>query len=116
MRNLSPAYERQPQGLRTRIDTFTMRACSGSSAKILAHRGPSRSSSAKNSPSTPHQHHTRYKTLPAHPRQQHLRYKTLPALQKTPDLGTFPRAARMYSRMWIEQAEQENSSCELSRL
>ena len=102
MRNLSPAYERQPQGLRTRIDTFTMRACSGSSAKILAHRGPSRSSSAKNSPSTPHQHHTRYKTLPA--------------LQKTPDLGTFPRAARMYSRMWIEQAEQENSSCELSRL
>lgn len=58
MRNLSPAYERQPQGLRTRIDTFTMKACSGSSAKILAHRGPSRSSSAKilaqHTPPTPH--------------------------------------------------------------
>lgn len=53
MRNLSPADERWPQGLRTHIDTFTMRTCSGSSAKILAHHGPSRSSSAKNSPRTP---------------------------------------------------------------
>ena len=53
MRNWSSTDERPLQGLRTRIDTFTMRACSGSSAKILAHRGPSRSSSAKNSPRTP---------------------------------------------------------------
>ena len=53
MRNVSPADERQPQGLRAHIHTFTMRAFSDSSAKRFAHCGPSRSSSAKNSPSTP---------------------------------------------------------------
>ena len=53
MRNLSPADERRPQGLRAHIHTFTMRAFSDSSAKKSAHCGPSRSSSAKNSPGTP---------------------------------------------------------------
>ena len=53
MRNVSPADERRPQGLRAHIHTFTMRAFSDSSAKKFAHCGPSRSSSAKNSPGTP---------------------------------------------------------------
>lgn len=53
MRNLSPADERRPQGLRAHIHTFTMRAFSDSSANKYAHCGPSRSSSAENSPSTP---------------------------------------------------------------
>lgn len=48
MRNYSPADERRPQGLPTRIRTLTMRAFSGSSAKNFALRGPSRSSTAKN--------------------------------------------------------------------
>ena len=47
MRNVSPADERRPQGLRAHIHTFTMRAFSDSSAKKFAHCGPSRSSSAK---------------------------------------------------------------------
>ena len=49
MRNVSPADERRPQGLRAHIHTFTMRAFSDSSAKKFAHCGPSRSSSAKKS-------------------------------------------------------------------
>ena len=44
------------------------------------------------------------------------RYKTLPALQKTPDLGTFPRAGGIYSRMRIKQAKRKNFAYELSRL
>ena len=47
MRNVSPADERRPQGLRAHIHTFTRRAFSDSSAKKFAHCGPSRSSSAK---------------------------------------------------------------------
>ena len=47
MRNVSPADERQPQGLRPYIDMFTMRARSGSSAKKFAQRSPSHSTSAK---------------------------------------------------------------------
>ena len=58
MRNVSPADERRPQGLRAHIHTFTMRAFSDSSAKKFAHCGPSRSSSAKNlsqhTPPPPH--------------------------------------------------------------
>ena len=87
MRNLSPADERRPQGLRAHIHTFTMRAFSDSSAKKFAHCGPSRSSSAKNSPGTPpsaaspvqnspNTNHTgplQYKTRPAHPHQCHTR-------------------------------------------
>ena len=48
MRNFSPAHERRPQGLRTRIRTLTMRAFSGSSAKNFArHRAFSGSSAKK---------------------------------------------------------------------
>ena len=47
MQNCSPADERPPQGLRTHIDMFTTRERSGSSAKILAQRSPSHSTSAK---------------------------------------------------------------------
>ena len=53
MRNVSPADERRPQGLRAHIHTFTMRAFSDSSAKKFAQHGASSGSSAKNSPSTP---------------------------------------------------------------
>lgn len=53
MRNVSPADERRPQGLRANIHTFTMRAFSDSSAKKFAQHGASSGSSAKNSPSTP---------------------------------------------------------------
>ena len=47
MRNLSPGDERQPQGLRAHIHTFTMRAFSDSSAKKFAQHGASSGSSAK---------------------------------------------------------------------
>ena len=47
MRNLSPGDERQPQGLRAHIHTFTMRAFSDSSAKRFAQHGASSGSSAK---------------------------------------------------------------------
>ena len=52
--------------------------------------------------------HTPTNTTPGTKLSPHTptRHKTLPALQKTPDLGTFPRAGRIYSRMWVEQAEQ----------
>ena len=40
MRNLSPGDERQPQGLRAHIHTFTMRAFSDSSAKKSAQHTP----------------------------------------------------------------------------
>lgn len=47
MRNLSPADERWPQGLRAHIHTLTMRPLSDSSAKKFAQRSPSHSTSAK---------------------------------------------------------------------
>ena len=47
MRNLSPADERWPQGLRAHIHTLAMRPLSDSSAKKFAQRSPSRSTSAK---------------------------------------------------------------------
>lgn len=50
--------------------------------------------------------HTRYKTRPAHPHQHRTRYKTRPTHRKTPNLGTFSRAGRIYSRIGIKQAEQ----------
>ena len=40
MRNVSPADERRPQGLRAHIHTFTMRAFSDSSAKKFAQHTP----------------------------------------------------------------------------
>ena len=40
MRNVSPGDERQPQGLRAHIHTFTMRAFSDSSAKKFAQHTP----------------------------------------------------------------------------
>ena len=48
MRNFSPAGERRPQGLRTHIDTFPMRAFSGSSTKNFARHGAFSGSSTKN--------------------------------------------------------------------
>ena len=47
MRNFSPADERWPQGLPTRIRTLTARAFSGCSAKKLAQHGAFSSYSAK---------------------------------------------------------------------
>ena len=56
MRNLSPADERRPQGLRAHIHTFTMRAFSDSSAKKFAQHTPISSISgtklAQHTPST----------------------------------------------------------------
>ena len=37
---------------------------------------------------------------------RHTRYKTRPTHRKTPNLGTFSRAGRIYSRIGIKQAEQ----------
>ena len=55
MRNFSPADERRPQGLPTRIRTLTVRACSGCSAALPRKSSPSTGLSAaiprKNSPS-----------------------------------------------------------------
>lgn len=57
MRNSSPADERRPQGLRTRIRTLTVRTFSGCSAALPRKSSPSTGLSAaiprKNSPSTP---------------------------------------------------------------
>ena len=47
MRNVSPADERRPQGLRAHIHTLTMKAFSDSSAKRFAQHGASSGSSAK---------------------------------------------------------------------
>ena len=62
--------------------------------------------------------HTPTNTTPGTKLSPHTptRHKTLPALQKTPDLGTFPRAGRMYSRMRIKQAKRKIFAYELSRL
>ena len=134
MRNVSPADERRPQGLRAHIHTFTMRAFSDSSAKKFAQHGASSGSSAKNSPGTPpsaaspvqnspNTNHTgplQYKTRPAHPRQQHLRYKTRPAhpfsphardktrpaRPKWPNFARFARAWRTFYRCHHQQATQ----------
>ena len=134
MRNVSPADERRPQGLRAHIHTFTMRAFSDSSAKKFTHCGPSRSSSAKNSPCTPpsaaspvqnspntnhtgplqyktrpahpRQQHLRYKTRPAHPLSPHVRYKTRPARPKWPNMARFNRAWRTFYRCHHQQATQ----------
>ena len=88
------ADEGCPQGPRTH-HTRTMRAFSSASAAQLT--CPPR--------------HTRYKTRPARPHQHRTRYKTRPTHHKTPNLGTFSRAGRIYSRMRIEQAEHEDFSC-----
>jgi len=53
MQNLSPGDERQPQGLRAHIHTFTMRAFSDSSAKSSPSTPPSAASPVQNSPSIP---------------------------------------------------------------
>ena len=57
MRNFSPADERWPQGLPTRIRTLTVRAFSGSPAALPRKNSPSTGLSVahprKNSPSTP---------------------------------------------------------------
>ena len=143
MRNVSPADERRPQGLRAHIHTFTMRAFSDSSAKKFAHCGPSRSSSAKNSPGTPppppHPAENSPSTPPsaASPVQNSPCTPLLTACAGqnspcSPKMAQFcafcPRmanflplspptshAGRTFSRSHPHQAEQENSSCELSR-
>ena len=51
MRNFSPAHERRPQGLRTRLRTLTVRAFSGCSAKNSPSTGLSVAHPRKNSPS-----------------------------------------------------------------
>ena len=171
MRNVSPADERRPQGLRAHIHTFTMRAFSDSSAKKIAHCGPSRSSSAKNSPGTPpptphpiqNSPNSPFPTACAGQNSPNSSFPTACAGQNSPcaplhtacavqnspctppstaspvqnspcslemaQCGAFcPRmanflplspptshAGRTFSRSHPHQAEQENSSCELSR-
>ena len=130
MRNLSPGDERWPQGLRTPIHTFTVRACSGSSAKILAHRGPSRSSSAKNSPSTPPPTPHPVQNSPRTPPSAASPVQNSPSTPENTRCGHFSacrgnifthvgrtgRAGRMYSRMRIKQAKRKIFAYELSRL
>lgn len=130
MRNLSPADERWPQGLRTHIDTFTMRTCSGSSAKILAHHGPSRSSSAKNSPRTPPSTASPVQNSPRTPPPTPHPVQNSPRTPENTRFGHFSacranifthvdrtgRAGRIYSRMRIKQAKRKNFAYELSRL
>ena len=121
MRNVSPGDERQPQGLRAHIHTFTMRAFSDSSAKKVRPLRPiPQQFRKKTRPAHPHQRHTRYKTRPtapfpphvrdktrpAHPRQQHLRYKTRPAHSKWPNVARFARAWRTFYRCHHQQATQ----------
>ncbi len=134
MRNVSPADERRPQGLRAHIHTFTMRAFSDSSAKKFAQHGASSGSSAKNSPNSPfptacagqnspnssfptacagqnspntkHTGPLRYKTRPAHPFTLHARYKTRPARPKWPNMARFNRAWRTFYRCHHQQATQ----------
>ena len=106
MRNLSPADERRPQGLRAHIHTFTMRAFSGSSAKSPPTAARPAAVPQKTRPAHPLSPHVRYKTHPAHPRQQHLRYKTLPARPKWPNLARFAHAWRTFYRCRHQQATQ----------
>ena len=116
MRNLSPADERWPQGLRTHIDTFTMRTCSGSSAKILAHHGPSRSSSAKNSPRTPPSTASPVQNSPRTPENTRFGHFSACRANIFTHVDRTGRAGRMYSRMRIKQAKRKNFAYELSRL
>ena len=116
MRNLSPADERWPQGLRTHIDTFTMRTCSGSSAKILAHHGPSRSSSAKNSPRTPPPTPHPVQNSPRTPENTRFGHFSACRANIFTHVDRTGRAGRIYSRMRIKQAKRKNFAYELSRL
>ena len=106
MRNLSPADERRPQGLRAHIHTFTMRAFSDSSAKSPPTAARPAAVPQKTRPAHPLSPHVRDKTRPAHPRQQHLRYKTLPARPKWPNLARFAHAWRTFYRCRHQQATQ----------
>jgi len=157
MRNVSPADERRPQGLRAHIHTFTMRAFSDSSAKKFAQHGASSGSSAKNSPSTPPPPPHPVENSPGTPPSAASPVQNSPCTPLltacagqnspctplltacagqnspcSPKMAQFcafcPRmanflplspptshAGRTFSRSHPHQAEQENSSCELSR-
>ena len=157
MRNVSPADERRPQGLRAHIHTFTMRAFSDSSAKKFAQHTPISSISgtklAQHTPTntTPDrklaqqplshrmcgtklaQHETHRATAvqnsPCAPLHTACAVQNSPCSPKMAQFCAFcPRmanflplspptshAGRTFSRSHPHQAEQENSSCELSR-
>ena len=171
MRNVSPGDERQPQGLRAHIHTFTMRAFSDSSAKRFAQHGASSGSSAKklaqhtptntrpdtklalHTPShrmrgtklaqqllshrmcgtklAQHETHraTAVQNSPCAPLHTACAVQNSPCSPKMAQFCAFcPRmanflplspptshAGRTFSRSHPHQAEQENSSCELSR-
>ena len=144
MRNVSPADERRPQGLRAHIHTLTMKAFSDSSAKKSAQHGASSGSSAKNSPSTPPPPPHPVENSPGTPPSAASPVQNSPCTPLltacagqnspcSPKMAQFcafcPRmanflplspptshAGRTFSRSHPHQAEQENSSCELSRL
>ena len=98
MRNVSPADERRPQGLRAHIHTLTMKAFSDSSAKKVRPLRPiPQQFRKKTRPAHPHQHQTRYKTRPAHPHQRHTRYKTRPAHPLSPHVRDKTRPAHPLS-------------------
>ena len=95
MRNLSPGDERQPQGLRAHIHTFTMRAFSDSSAKKVRPLRPiPQQFRKKTRPAHPHQHHTRYKTRPTAPFPPHVRDKTRPTAPFPPHVRDKTRPTR----------------------
>ena len=116
MRNLSPGDDQQQRRLRTHIRTFTMRAFSDSSAKKFAHCGPSRSSSTKKLAQHTHTNTTPGRKLSQRTPVSSISGTKLARTRKTPDLGTFPCAGQMHSRMRIEQAKRKNYSYELIRL
>ena len=71
MRNFSPADERRPQGLPTRIRTLTVRAFSGCSAKKFAQHGASSGTSAKKLAQHGATSGSSAKKLAQHARKQH---------------------------------------------
>ena len=85
MRNVSPADERRPQGLRAHIHTFTMRAFSDSSAKKSAQHTPISSISG-----TKLAQHTPTNTTPDTKLAQHEPHRAT-AVQNSP--GTPPSSA-----------------------